>query len=74
MGDVWVFLEGPEFEGLRAHVACTAEGVRRWNREGQPHESPLDWSRYEQVTWFWPRSDRSPHLDRRFSWRVSPPL
>lgn len=34
----------------RVHRACTAEGVRRWNRENRPQETPLAADRAE---WSW---------------------
>ena len=44
----------------RAHVACTKDGVERWNRENRPNRSPLLWDRAERPVWTAAGADREP--------------
>lgn len=38
-------------DGYWAHVVCTDDGVKRWNRVGRPGDSPLDWARSNGLNW-----------------------
>lgn len=33
------------------HVACTKQGVERWNRLNRPYQSPLLWDRADRPKW-----------------------
>jgi hypothetical protein len=33
------------------HVACTADGVKRWLRAGRPSLSPVEWVRQNGLGW-----------------------
>ena len=43
-----------------AHIACTKDGVERWNRENRPNRSPLLWDRAERPVWTAAGADREP--------------
>lgn len=49
-GDVAVRIGEGDRQGW-AHAVCTAEGVRRWLREGRPGADPLAWERSERPRW-----------------------
>lgn len=59
--DAWTFtrhIGSPK--GIAAiHVACSASGVERWCREGQPHGSPIEAARVEH--WLFTREAEGTH-------------
>lgn len=66
-GDVIVSLDAGPTTAVRhssrwtpAHIACTKDGVERWNRENRPNRSPLLWDRAERPTWTAAGADREP--------------
>jgi hypothetical protein len=41
------------------HVACTDDGVKRWNRQNRPMDDPLEWVRSADPAWT--RTQRPAH-------------
>lgn len=60
-------------EHRQYHLACTAEGVKRWNREGRPCGDPLEADRH--LRWKWDPNDfsRTVVIDREHADRISYP-